>query len=140
MAVKRKNPQPDADRQTIRSLVLGVSTWFLHLNAVNALTSVSCKWHWLSSTLAGISALQWVVILLTLTALILLVLMISGPWRIWRGYQARKAASSPRTLEDTEKDRRPLAAFITVTLNSFFVLFVLAAFIPVLTLRACGQG
>ena len=126
------------ERPTWNSLLLGAAVWFLHLNIVYGLASLACKWGWLSFEVAGISGLQWVEIILTLIAVPLMLLTIYFPWRDWRSYQSQKPADNPRLLHDTEKDRRPMLAFITLLLNSLFLLFVIATFVPVFALNPCG--
>jgi hypothetical protein len=128
------------EQKTQWSLVFGITVWFLHLNTLNALTSLSCKWGWLSFTIAGTSGLKFVQLLITLVALLLLLGMIYLPWRNWRQFQTDKPIENPQLVQDTDKDRRPLVAAMAMLLNSFLFLFELAFIIPLFTLNACGQA
>lgn len=128
------------DRTTRRSLLAGIVVWFLHQNIIYAMPSLSCKWDWLSSAIAGTTGLVLFEALITLVAVGLMAYLIYVPYRNWRAFQTEKRAGNPRMLEDTEKDRRPLVAFIAMGLNLFFILFMIATFVPVFALNACGQG
>jgi hypothetical protein len=107
---------------------------------VYGLSSLACTWDWLSFRVAGVTGLQLVNTLLTLAALALLSATIFWPWRHWRRFQTEKPTASPHLLHDTEKDRRPLVAFIAMLLNSLFFLFVLASLVPLYALNVCAQG
>lgn len=128
------------EQQTRRSLFLGITIWFLHLNILNALTSVACKWGWLSFRVAGMSGLQLVEMVISLIALLLILVMIYLPWRNWKTFQSERPTHNPELMKDTEKDRRPLMAFVAMLLNGFFFLFVIATFVPIFALRTCGQA
>jgi hypothetical protein len=138
MDVPTAQHHPHDERLTWRSLFLGAGIWFLHLNVVYGLSSLACKWDWLSFTVAGVTGLQLVNTLLTLAALALLAVTIYWPWRHWRSFQSEKPPGNPHLLRDTEKDRRPLVAFITMLLNSLFFLFVLASLVPLYALNVCA--
>ncbi len=127
------------EQQTLWSLFLGVTVWFLHQNILNALISVSCKWGWLTFPVGGLSGLQFAEAAISLVALIAMLIMIYLPWRNWRNFQERKPTDNPNLLQDTEEDRRPLLAFVAMTLNGFFLLFVIATFVPMFALKTCGQ-
>lgn len=132
---------PEIDlRQTRWSLLGGITIWFLHLNLLNSLVSLSCRWDWFSFKIAGLSGLQFIEALITLVALVLMLILIYLPWLNWQHYQTGKPPDNPRMLQDTEQDRRPLAAFVTMLLNSLFFLFIIASFVPLFTLSACRQG
>jgi hypothetical protein len=128
------------ERRTWQSLLFGTVVWFAHLNLVYGLNSVSCKWSWFSFNIAGIPGLQFVQALLTLVAAALLGVMIYLPWREWRAYQSEAPRDNPNLLQDTEKDRRPLVAFITMLLNSLYLLFMLANLVTIFALQACSQA
>lgn len=140
MDVPTKQTTPSDDRRTHRSLYAGIAVWFLHQNVIYALPSLSCKWGWFSNSIAGTTGLVVLEALLTLLAAAVMVYLISIPWRNWRKYQTEKPPENPNLIQDTEKDRRPLEAFIALALNCFFLLFILASFIPVFALNACGQA
>jgi hypothetical protein len=129
-----------SERQTNWSLALGITIWFLHLSLLNALTSVACKWDWLMTRIAGLTQLQIVALSVSLFVSLLMVLLIYLPYRYWRSFQTQKPMDNPELLRETEEDRRPLLAFITMLLNGFFSMFALATFVPILALKACGQG
>jgi hypothetical protein len=71
---------------------------------------------------------------------VLLLITIFYPWRDWRRFQTEKPPANPNLLHDTEKDRRPLIAFVTMLLNSLLFLFVITSVIPILALSACNPG
>lgn len=128
------------ERQTQWSLFLGIAIWFLHQNILNALISVSCKWGWFTFPVGGLSGLQFVEAVIGLIAVLAMLVVIYLPWRNWRSFQGKKPTDNPQLLEDTEEDRRPLLAFVAMTLNGFFLLFVIATFVPMFALKACGQA
>jgi hypothetical protein len=43
-------------------------------------------------------------------------------------------------LRDTELYWRPLMAFIAMMLNGFLLLYSIGVFVPMLSLKACGQA
>ena len=128
------------ERQSQWSLFLGILIWFLHFNILNALISVSCKWGWLTFPVAGLSGLQFVEAIISLIALLAMIFMIYLSWRYWRSFQQETPRNNPQLLQDTEEDRRPLAAFIAMLLNSFFILFVIGTFVATFALKTCGQA
>jgi threonine/homoserine/homoserine lactone efflux protein len=81
--------------------------------------------------------LQLVETMITILALLLMLLLIYLPWRDWRRFQSERPRDNPQLLEDTEKDRRPLVAFVTMLLNCFYLLFIVAAFVPIWALKPC---
>lgn len=139
MAITTTQPQKD-ERHTGRSLLLGIAVWFLHLNISYGLASLSCKWSWFSSILAGLTALQWLEIVVTLAALALMLVLVYLPWRDWRAFQTDKPADNPHLLRDTEKDRRSLVAAIVMLMNGFFCLFIIGLLAPIFALNACAHG
>jgi uncharacterized membrane protein len=128
------------EQQTKWSLFVGIAIWFLHLNLINALISVACKWGWYTFPVGSLSGLQFVVVLISLIALLLMLVVIYLPWRYWQSFQTEKRWDPSQTLQRTDEDRRPLMAFIAMILNGFFFLFVIGTFVPMFTLKACGQG
>ena len=128
------------DRLTRWCLFLGVTIWFLDLNTVYALPSLSCEWGWFGFTIAGIPGLAVIEAIITLIALLLMALMIYLPWRNWRKFQTEKPMDNPQLLQDTEKDRRSLLAFVAMLLNSFFFVFLIAMFVPIFALNVCARG
>lgn len=128
------------EQQTRWSLFLGITIWFLHLNVVNALISVACKWGGLTVPVGSLSGLQVLEGLITLITILTLLFLIYLPWRQWRSFQSKKPAKNPQLLEETEEDRSSILAFIAMLLNGFLVLYTLATFVPTLALKACGQA
>ncbi len=128
------------ERQTQWSLFLGILIWFLHLNISNALISVSCKWGGLTVPVGSLSALQILIAVLTLITVLALLFLIYLPWRNWRSFQTEEPVHNPDMLRDTELYRRPLMAFIAMMLNGFIVLYTIATFVPMFSLKACGQA
>src|SRR5512144_518861 len=104
------------EQQMRRSLFLGITIWFLHLNILNALISVSCKWGGLTFPVGGLSGLQLVEGVITLLTVLAMLYLIYLPWRQWRSFQKEKPTRNPRLLEQTEEDRPPLVAFIAMAL------------------------
>jgi hypothetical protein len=129
-----------SERPTWRSLLAGSLVWFIHLNASYELASVACKWGQLSSTVAGVPALSVVEAGLTAAAALLLLAFIYLPWRDWRQYQSAPPKRNPHLLRETEQDRRPLAAFVTMLLNSTYLLFAIGVFVLIAALRPCAQA
>lgn len=128
------------DRLTRWCLFLGMIVWFLDLNAVYALPSLSCEWSWFQFTIAGIPGLVIIEAIISLIAMLLISFMIYLPWRNWLKFQTQKPTTNPRMLQDTEKDRRPLLAFVAMLMNSFFFLFIMATFVPLFALNVCARG
>ena len=128
------------EHQTRQSLFAGILIWFLHLNLLYGLSSLSCKWGWFSAPNLRISGLQMTETAITMIAIALMVVMIYRPWREWRKFQTKKQTDNPHLLQDTEKHRRPLLAFVVMLMNSLFLLFLIASFVPIYALNACGQG
>ncbi len=128
------------DRLTRLCLFLGIIIWFVDLNAVYSLPSLSCEWGWFGSTVAGISGLTIVEAIITLISGVLMAFMIYLPGKNWRKSQAGKPVDDSQILNDTEKDRSSLLAFVTMLVNSFFFLFVIATFVPIFALNVCAHG
>ena len=134
-------PQAGRDQpRARRSLLLGTILWFVHLNVVYGFASLACKWSWFSFSIVGISGVQLVEIIITFVTLPLLLFLIYHSWREWRRFQTEQPPANPHMLEDTEKDSRPLVAFIVMLVNSFFFLFVLSMVVPIFALRPCGPS
>lgn len=138
-ATKVQQPK-SIDRLTRWSLMLGILIWFVDLNTVYSLPSVACEWGWFPFTIAGIPGLVFVEGIITVVALLLMGWMVYLPWRSWRAFQTESPRHNAQILKDTEKDRRSLMAFVTMLLNSFFFLFMIAFFVPMIVLNACAKG
>jgi threonine/homoserine/homoserine lactone efflux protein len=129
-----------SEKQNQWSLILGIIIWFLHLNMVNALISVACKWGGLTAPVGALSGLQIVSAVITLFFVLAMLFLIFLGWRNWRSFQTEKPAANPDLLHDTEQYRRSLVAFVSMALNGFLTLYMIAVFIPVFSLKACGQA
>ena len=129
-----------SEQQVRWSFFLGILIWFLHLNIVNALISVSCKWGGLTVPVGSLSGMQILAAVLTLIVVLALLFLIFLSWRQWRSFQTEKPIQNPDMLRDTELYWRPLMAFIAMMLNGFLLLYSIAVFIPMLSLKACGQA
>ena len=138
-ASKTRLPQQD-QKQNHRTLIWGALIWLTDFLLLDALNSVSCKWAFLTWPLAGLAAVQWLEIAISLVALALIGWMVYLPWRNWRRTQPSKPLDDPQVLSDTERDRGAFLAFVTMGLNTFFLLFVIGTLVPMLTLKACGQA
>lgn len=128
------------EQQTRRSLFLGITIWFVHFNLLDALISVSCKWGGLTFPVGRLSGLQILEVVITLITVLAMLYLIYLPWRNWRSFQTEKSANNPQLLQDTEEKRQSLMAFIAMALNGFIVLYILATFVPMFFLKACGQA
>jgi uncharacterized membrane protein len=128
------------EQQTRKSLFLGITIWFLHLNILNALISVSCKWGGLTFPVGGLSGLQLLEVILTLITVLAMLYLIYLPWRQWRAFQSETPPANPEMLQDTEKYRPSLMAFLAMALNGFLILYTIATFVPAFALKACGQA
>jgi hypothetical protein len=128
------------EQQTRRSLYFGITIWFLHLNILNALISVSCKWGGLTFPVGGLSGLQLLSAGLSLITILGLLYLIYLPWRNWRTLQSQPPQRNPQLIQDTDEKRQALMAFVTMGLNGFFALYVLATFVSLFSLKACGQA
>jgi arginine exporter protein ArgO len=128
------------EQQTRRSLFLGITIWFLHLNIVNALISVSCKWGGLTVPVGGLSGLQILEGVISLITILGMLYLVYLPWRNWRSLQTETPATNPQLIQDTEEKRQSLMAFIAMALNGFFALYILATFVAMFSLKACGQA
>src|SRR5215208_6699 len=113
------------EQQTHWSLFLGITIWFLHLNILNALISVSCKWGGLTFPVGDLSGLQFVEGIITLITILAMLYLIFLPWRQWRSFQTEKPTTNPELLQDTEEDRLPMMAFIVMLLNGFLALYII---------------
>ena len=123
-----------SDRQTLLSLIAGAVIWFLHLNIVYPLTSVACKWEWFPFNEAGMTSMRTIQLVITFVAAVLIFITIYLPWHQWRGFQTDRQ----HMLSQTEKDRRPLLAFITMAMNMFLLAFVVTSVVPILVLSPCS--
>ncbi|HSJ86314.1 MAG TPA: hypothetical protein VK909_03820 [Anaerolineales bacterium] len=129
-----------SESQVRWSLFLGILVWFLHLNILNALISVSCKWGGLTIPVGPLSGLQFVEAVITLITVIGMLFLVFLPWRQWRTFQSETPTRNDDLLQDTEKFRRPLMAFIAMLLNMFILIYMIATFVPVFALKTCGQA
>lgn len=128
------------EQQTRRSLFLGIAIWFLHLNILDALISISCKWGGPTFPVGKLSGLQLIEGILTLITVLAMLYLIYLPWQQWRSFQSETPPTNPEMLQETEEDRSPLMAFIAMALNGFLVLYIIATFVPTFALKACGQA
>lgn len=128
------------EQQTRRSLFLGITIWFLHLNILNALISVSCKWGGLTFPVGGLSGLQILEVVISLITILVMLYFFYLPWRLWRSLQAEKPKNNPQIMENTEEKRQALMAFIAMALNGFFILYIIATLVAFLALKTCGQA
>jgi len=124
------------DRRTWQCFLFGIVVWFLDLNVVYPLTSVSCHWGWFPFTIAGIPGLRFIQLVVTVSAAILLLIFIYLSWRNWHPFQRKPQLP----MTQTEADRRPLIAYVVMLLNCLFLLFVLASAVSIVTLTPCVSG
>src|SRR5512142_3369331 len=138
-ASKTRLPQQD-QKQNHSALIWGATIWLVDFLLLDSLNSISCKWAFLTWPLAGLTAVQWLEIGISLVALALIAWTTYVPWRNWRALQPRKPVDNPRVLGDTERDRGAFLSFLAMGLNAFFMLFVIGTLVPMLALKACGQA
>jgi threonine/homoserine/homoserine lactone efflux protein len=129
-----------SQQQNHRLLILGIVVWFLHENILNALTSVACKWHWLTIPVFGLQGVQFVDMFITLIAMLVIGYLVYLGWRNWRSVQTREPLRNPHVMRDTEEDRGAFMAFISMMLNGFFFLFTIATLVLTFSFVACGQS
>jgi hypothetical protein len=134
------NLSKPSEQQIPWSLFGGITVWFLHLNILDALISVACKWGGPTFPVGGLSRLQILEAVISLITILLLLFLIYLPWRMWQSFQSEGSIHNPQMLENTEKKRQALIAFIAMLLNSFFAVYVLATFVATFSLKACGQA
>lgn len=125
------------EQQARRSLLLGIAIWFFHLNIINSLISLSCQWSWFPFKIGEAPGIKIVAAILTLLVALVMLYLIYLSWRSWRAFQTENPIKNPDLLQDTEKDSRPLVAFIAMLLNSLLLLFAIALFVPIFALKAC---
>ena len=140
MMVSTTEPMDREEQYTWRSLFGAIAVWFLHQNIVYGLASLSCVWGRLSVRIGNATMLQVAETVLTLIAMLLMLYLIYLPWRDWQRSQSGRPPQNPQMLEETERDRRPLIAFITMLTNGFFLLFILGSFVPIWALKPCVQS
>lgn len=128
------------EQQTRRSLFLGITIWFLHLNILNALISVSCKWGGLTFPVGWLSGLQILEVVISLITILVMFYFVYLPWQLWRRFQTEKPKNNPQIMKNTEEKRQALMALMAMALNGFFILYIIATLVAFLALKACGQA
>ena len=121
------------DRKIWLGLILGIAVWFLHLNVVNSLNSFACEWKWFPFTIAGITGLRFVHIVISLIAAVLIIGVIVFAWREWRPALDQRDDALTRT----SADRHLLIAFVTLLLNTGFLIYTLASLVMIVSLNPC---
>lgn len=122
-----------SDRRVWISLVGGIAVWALHLMIVYPLTSLTCRWGWFSSTIAGMAGLHFVQMVVTVIAALLMIILGISAMREWR----RNRSDEESMLQETASARRPLMAFVAMVLNGFFLLAILLSFVPIFAIEPC---
>ncbi len=138
-ASKTRLPQEN-QKQNHSTLIWGVVIWLVDFLLLDSLNSVSCKWAFLTWPLAGLAAVQWLEVAISIVALLLIGYLIYLPWRNWRSLQKKKPAKNPKAMAETQRDRGAFLAFLSMGLNTFFLIFVIGTLVPMLALKACGQA
>jgi uncharacterized membrane protein len=129
-----------SESQVRWSLFSGIAVWFVHLVVLDALISVSCKWGGLTVPVGPFSGLQFAEAVINFISVLAMLFLIYLPWRQWRTFQSENPVRNDDLLQDTEKFRRPLMAFIAMLLNMFILIYMIATFVPVFALKTCGQA
>ena len=109
-----------------------MAVWALHLVAVYSLQGVACAEGWDRIRFAGLEALTWWLLALTLAALMVLAWL---GLRAWRGWQA---ACSGTEHPPRRAARRRVSAAVTGALSAMAAVAVCFTTIPVLLLPGCA--
>jgi len=109
-----------------------MAVWALHLVAVYSLQGVACAEGWDRIRFAGLEALTWWLLALTLAALMALAWL---GLRAWRGWQA---ACSGTEHPPRQTARRRFSAAVTGALSAMAAVAVCFTTIPVLLLPGCA--
>lgn len=140
MRVQKPDIPKTDDRWTRWALFLGITIWFADLNAVYALPSLACIWGWFSFSIAGLPGLVLIEAIISLVSLILIAFLIYMSWKSWLSFRKEKPIDNERILQDTEQHRQSLMAFVSMLVNGFFFLMIVATFVPIFALNACARG
>lgn len=116
------------------ALIVGTVIVSAHFMVVYAASSLTCRWGWLPGKTVGIPSLQFFQMLVTFLAGVLIGGLIAITYRDWhstqvdeRGEESQQAAA-----------RLPLLAFITMLVNTSYLLFILMSLVPILTIQQCA--
>jgi hypothetical protein len=120
-------------RQIWLSLLFGFIVWFVYLNIVYPLTSLTCRWGWFPFNILGLPGLRFIQMVITVIALLLIARMIYLPWRNWK----RIEASEEDKFYQTAKDPHSLMMLVSMLLNTLFGLFIIVSFVPMFALNPC---
>jgi hypothetical protein len=110
----------------------GTLVWALHLMTIYPLTSLTCRWGWFAAPAEG-TGLKLIQTLTTLVALGLSALFGFVAYKVWQ--HARTAGS--HEAGETLAARIPMLAFVTLLLNSLYLLIILVMLAPIFVLSAC---
>jgi hypothetical protein len=127
---KLQNP----DARIWVSLIGGTFVWALYLMIVYPLTSLACQWGWFAAPTEG-SGLKMIQTLATLLAA---GLVAGSGYVVFSEWQRTRTESNAEAGETTAA-RIPMLAFVTLLLNSLYLLIILVSLLPILMLAVCGR-
>jgi hypothetical protein len=134
MTVQGERQESERARNTWVSMAGGTATWALHLGVVYALTSLACERGWLERPILGLPGLQFVHLVTTLVAAVMVIGFGLLAWRVWQGDLPQES----RLIEATEGERPRFMAMLAFLLNALYLLAIVISFVPILVVPACG--
>jgi len=119
-------------RQTGFSLAAGPVIWALHMAIVYPVTSLTCEWGWFPAEILGMPGLRF--FQLAVTAVAAAIVGVAGllALREWR------ALREPASDQEPDAALSPFMAMLGVLSNALFLLAILVAIVPILTLAPCA--
>lgn len=117
--------------QHLTGMAAPMTVWALHLLALYSLQGLACAEGWQRTRVAGLEAITWWLLLLTVLALTAIVWLGLRAWRAWRS-----AKAAPE--DDPLARRRRFATAATGLLAVLAGIAVTFTAIPVLLLATCA--
>lgn len=130
------NPRSSPDRRDVLIAALTAPTaWMLHLLLSYFVVTVACETRSFGPVVAGLSAPELVLLLLTVAAVVAVILGGRLGYRIWRESEVGIKAKG-----GTTQDRRGFMGLGGAALSALFLFGLLLGFFPpfLLLLRECG--
>ena len=122
-------------RNLVLLLLAGPLIWSVYHIVGYLLVEVACRTGILAGRILGLSALWWILIVLTVAAL--LATLYAG-FLAYRNWQDTRTISTEVEEADLVKGRTRFLALSGLLLNSLFAVIILLDGIPALVLRLCG--
>ncbi|MDX1550588.1 MAG: hypothetical protein R3278_08605 [Lysobacter spongiicola] len=82
--------------RTLTGVVAPMVTWALHLVVVYSLAGIGCRQGWHLSVFGGLSTLTWVLLAVTVAALLPVAWLAANAWRDARSASAEQATAARR--------------------------------------------